>query len=121
MLKSHQVNSGVELRDEPRAALLALLYPGHGPGVRSLSQLGGQAAQADVVALFIIEAFHGFSLQLCHKARGNKNTLYLGATSRCKCEVFSHESNKSVLESLSFKSLRRTLTTVYQSVSLNNS
>lgn len=96
MLKSHQVNSGVELRDEPHAVLLALLYPAHGPGVCSLPQLGGQAAQADVVALFIIEAFHGFSLQLCHKTRENKITLYLGAISHCLCDVFSHESNKSV-------------------------
>ena len=65
---THQVDRGVELRNEFHAAVLAILYPGHGFGVGSLSELGGEGTEADVVArLLLAKAFHGFRLQLCNK------------------------------------------------------
>lgn len=67
--EAHQVNSGVQLRNELHAALLAISYLDHGSAVRSLAELGGERAQADVVArLLVVKAFHSFCLQLCYKA-----------------------------------------------------
>lgn len=67
--EAHQVNSGVQLRNELHAALLAISYLDHGSAVRSLAELGGERAQADVVVrLLVVKAFHSFCLQLCYKA-----------------------------------------------------
>lgn len=64
--EAHQVNSGVQLRNELHAALLAISYLDHGSAVRSLAELGGERAQADVVVrLLVVKAFHSFCLQLC--------------------------------------------------------
>lgn len=65
----------MQLGDELPAPLLGLLDLGHGAGVGSLPQLGGQGAQADVVAglPLVVEALHGFGLQLCHMERTNKD------------------------------------------------
>lgn len=68
--ETHQVNSGVQLRNEFQASLLAIFYFGQGLGGCPLSELGGERAQAYVVArLLHVKAFHGFRFQLCHKGR----------------------------------------------------
>lgn len=77
--EAHQVNSGVQLRNELHAALLAISYLDHGSAVRSLAELGGERAQADVVVrLLVVKAFHSFCLQLCYKAgKHGKNLFFL--------------------------------------------
>lgn len=72
--KTHHINSGVELKNEFQAALLAILDSGHSPAVRPLSQLLGEGTQSDIVAqLLLIKVLHSFCLQLCHK--GEKHEI----------------------------------------------
>lgn len=66
--QTHQVNSGVQLKNEFLGSLLAILDSGDGPGVRPLPELGGEGTQADIVArLLLVKASHSSCLQLCHE------------------------------------------------------
>lgn len=67
-IQTHQVSSGVELRNEPHALLPAVLNSGDRSCVRSLPELGREAAQADVVASLVTIRANSCCLQHCQKA-----------------------------------------------------
>lgn len=101
-LETHQVNSGAELRDEFPAPLLAVLDFGQGLGVRTLSELGGEGAQADVVAgLLLVEASHSLCLQLCHK--GGKHEISRSKSGQTTYDIWLCVVSVKILTDLRFK------------------